>query len=176
MICGKGHTPKIGYFAPGSAATLQDVTCDGLLGWVMHAAERLHFLGRIPMDEEGRRCPTGGQVAWQGLLEADLRLQSLGVPEVIPGLAHDERNAFKRGLEIIHQTDREALLGLRALISKANKCTNKAIQGEELDALANWVDRILDQTRGYTEAHTWTMGTSKAPPLPTHLEDGGGPQ
>ena len=82
----------------------------------MLVAERLHFLGRVQTDDQGCRCPTGGQVAWQGLLEADLKLQSLGVPREIPGLDTDERNALKRGLEIIHQTDRKALLGLRALI------------------------------------------------------------
>ena len=64
----KGHTPKMGDFAPGSVANLKDVTCDDLLGWVMHVAERLHFLGRIPMDEEGRRCPTGRPGCMAGVL------------------------------------------------------------------------------------------------------------
>ena len=48
------------------------------------------------------------------------------------------------------------------------------MQDKEADELTNLIDRILDPTKGYTEAHTWTRGTSKAPPLPTHLVEGEG--
>ena len=85
-LLSKGHTPKMGYFAPGSVANLKDVACDDLMGWVMHVAERMHFLNGLPTNEEGHRCPVGNQVTWQGLLEADLHYHSLEVPTQIPGL------------------------------------------------------------------------------------------
>ena len=153
-LLSKGHTPKMGYFAPGSVANLKDVACDDLMGWVMHVAERMHFLSRLPTNEEGHRCPVGNQVTWQGLLDADLHYHSLEVPTQIPGLDREERQVLQTGLKRIRDVDKETLNGLRTIIRKACKCTDKALHGEGMDALTNWVDRILDPTKGYSEAHS----------------------
>ena len=73
-VLGKGHTPKMGYFAPGSGTTLEGLTREDYLGWVMHTARRLHYLGRISVDDQGTRNSVGRQAAWGGVLEADLFL------------------------------------------------------------------------------------------------------
>ena len=154
-LLSQGHTPKLGYFAPGSVANLKDVACEDLLGWVMYVAERMHFLSRIPTDEEGHRCPAGNQqAAWQAFLEADLHYHSLEVPAVVPGLDKEEREVLQKGLKRIRDIDQEKLNCMRALIRKAYTVTDKTLQHEEMDALTTWVDRILDPSKGYSEAHT----------------------
>ena len=40
---------------------------------------------------------------------------------------------------------------------------------EESEAITDWIEEILDASQGYKKAHTWTRGTSKAPPLATHM-------
>ena len=40
---------------------------------------------------------------------------------------------------------------------------------EDSEAITDWIEDILDASQGYKKAHTWTRGTSKAPPLPTHM-------
>ena len=118
-VLGKGHTPKVGYFAPGSAATLANLTRGEYLGWIMHTAERLHFLGRMPTNDAGQRQPVGRQASWAGLLEADLYLQAVTIPKSIRGLSTEEYSQFKDGLKHDKDTDRESLLALRALGRKS---------------------------------------------------------
>ena len=171
---GKGHTPKIGYFAPGSGATLLDLTREDYLGWVMHTAQRLHYLGRVPVDEQGIRNPGGRQATWMGMMEADLFYQSAVMPPSITGLSTTEYESLKQGLKNIKEVRRDDLLQLRALARKSYVNANRSVQEKEVDDLTNWIDRILDPSHGYSEAHTWTRGTNKAPPLPTHLVEGEG--
>ena len=174
-VLGKGHTPKLGYFAPGSASTHQDLTREDYLGWIMHTGQRLHFLSRIPCDEGGRRCPTGRQqTSWMKMLEADLFLQSVTIPPKIEGLAAGEYDQLKIGLKDIGQSSKTGLNELRGLARKAYTKAGHTIKEQEQDDLTNWIDRILDPEKGYTEAHRWTRGTAKAPPLPTHLVVGEG--
>ena len=40
---------------------------------------------------------------------------------------------------------------------------------EDANQVTDWVEEILESTVGYKKAHTWTRGTSKAPPLLTHM-------
>ena len=80
-VIGKGHTPKLGYFAPGSACPHQDLTWEDYLGWIMHTGQRLHVLSRMPCDEHGQRSPSGRQqTTWMKMLEADLALQAVTIP------------------------------------------------------------------------------------------------
>ena len=139
-------------------------------------AQRLHYLGRLLVDEQGIRKPVGRQASWMGMLEADLVLQSVTMPASIVGLSAQEYESLKGGLKRIRELRREELLTLRALARKSYTNVNKSIQDKEVDDLTNWIDRILDPSRGYCEAQTWTRGTSKAPPLPTHLIEGEGEQ
>ena len=44
-----------------------------------------------------------------------------------------------------------------------------ASRKEDSEAITDWVEDILDASQGYREAHAWTRGSSKAPPLPTHM-------
>ena len=172
-MLGKGHTPKLGYFAPGSAATHLDLTREDYLGWIMHTGQRLHFLSRIPTDEAGCRSPVGRQqTSWMGMLEADLFLQSATIPPRIEGLADEEYRQLRQGLKDIATTNRTDLFALRGLTRKAYTKADHTIKEQEQGDLTNWIDRILDPSRGYSEAHTWTRGTKKAPPLPTHLVEG----
>ena len=102
-------------------------------------------------------------------------MESATAPQKIVGLSDAEYAQLQQGLKSIATTSKTDLLGLRALARKGYKNADTAIKEKDEDDLTNWIDRILDPAKGYTEAHTWTMGTSKAPPLPTHLveEDGG---
>ena len=81
----------------------------------MHTAQRLHFLGRIPVDEQSKRAPVGRQATWAGMLEADLHLQAVSIPSSIVGLSAEEYTTFKEGLKGIQDVDRGNLLKLRAL-------------------------------------------------------------
>ena len=127
---------------------------------------RLHFLGRIPVDEQGIRVPQGRQATWARMLEVDLYYQSVVMPSAITGLSDEEYGIFKQGLKHIATTNKTQLLKLKELARKSYVKANKSVQEKEVDDLTNWIDRILDPSKGYTEAHTWTRGTSKAPPCP----------
>ena len=58
------------------------------------------------------------------------------------------------------------MLKVRELARKSYAKANKSVQEKEVDDLTNWIGRILDPSKGYTEAHTWTRGASKALPCP----------
>ena len=109
------------------------------------------------------------QTTWMKNLEADLILQGVSVPHKIEGLSDAERLTLSNGLRNIATAEREAVNALRASARKAYTRADHAMKEQEHDDLTNWIDRILDPARGYTEAHEWTRGTSKAPPLPTYL-------
>ena len=40
---------------------------------------------------------------------------------------------------------------------------------EDSAAITDWIEEILDASKGYKKAHDWTRSTSKAPPLATHM-------
>ena len=44
-----------------------------------------------------------------------------------------------------------------------------AARKEDSEAITDWIEDILDASQGHRKAHAWTRGTSKAPPLPTHM-------
>ena len=169
-LLGKGHTPVIRYSAPGRAATHKDLTREDALGWVMHTGQRLHYLSRIPVDTQGYRTPTGRQqTSWMHNLEADLALQGVTIPQKLEGLSEADRLMLSSGLRSIASANRDSVNELRATTRKAYTKADKALKEQEQDDLTNWIDRILDPDKGYTEAHKWTRGTAKAPPLPTTL-------
>ena len=101
-------------------------------------------------------------------------MQSVTIPPKIEGMATGEYDQLKAGLRDISQCNKPLLTELRALARKAYTKADHTIKAQEQDDLTNWIDKILDPEKGYTEAHRWTRGTAKAPPLPTHLIVGEG--
>ena len=61
---------------------------------------------------------------------------------------------------------------IKQIIARSQSFINyrlAASRKEDSEAITDWVEDILDASQGYRKAHAWTRGSSKAPPLPTHM-------
>ena len=85
------------------ALTIKDTAEDKTVGWAMHFSQRSELLGRILVDEQGR-VSRGRQKVWQGMLEADLRVQVWEMPHNLEGLAGEECSELTATLQDIQNT------------------------------------------------------------------------
>ena len=69
------------------------------------------------------------------MLEADLHLQAVTIPKDIIGLSTKEYGLCREGLLHVKDTDREALIRLRAIARKSYTNANKTMQEKEADDL-----------------------------------------
>ena len=83
-----------------------------------------------------------------------------------------EEPAKTRYVAALRQARDFTIPQLQTVIDKSNAIIRfmlAARRKEDATQAADWIEEILDPQTGYKEAHNWTRGTSKAPPLPTHM-------
>ena len=73
---------------------------------------------------------------------------------------------FKKAIKVATNFIRPQL---QKLMDNSKNITNYKIamrRKADFTAIADWIEEIFDPQQGYKRAHTWTRGTSKAPPYP----------
>ena len=77
--------------------------------------------------------------------------------------------AAKHARNFSDEQMKQIIVRSQSLINYRLKTSKK----EEAQAITDWIEDILDASQGYRKAHTWTRGTSKAPPITnSHVEKG----